>query len=398
MNLEADLEPILSTDAPLFASLPAVTKNTVANDASAKTTGVLPDFCGFPVLVAPMVGISHVAFRAMVRRYVPQGLTPIVFTEMLSTRRLPSEKMDSTAELLCTAAEKSGEDYFVPQLLGNEERFMAPSIRKLESLNPWGFDINMGCPATHVLKHNWGVRLMGDPAYAAKVVRMARGCTSKPVSVKMRGGSDKICDPVYLDEFTSALESGGADWLTVHARAREQGHDGRADWELVGNIACKRSIPVIANGDIQTSRDALDVVGTYGANGVMLARIMTVRPWILWQMAEDLGIAARPAGREAERAPRSFTSESGVVDTTEESREYFNACLMLIDEIEIFFGGNQEGALKRFSFFVATGARWFKFGHSFWALTRRAKSISDLRDRVQCFRDQYEFPLSQRVT
>ena len=90
----------------------------------------------FPVLIAPMVGISHVAFRAMLRRYTPVGADPLIFTEMLSTRRLPTERLDTTAELRCTTEEKSGQHRFIPQLLGNEERFVRPSVAKLTGLNP----------------------------------------------------------------------------------------------------------------------------------------------------------------------------------------------------------------------------------------------------------------------
>jgi len=346
----------------------------------------------FPVMVAPMVGISHVAFRAMLRRYVPVGLDPLIFTEMLSTRRLPTERLDTTAELRCTDAEKAGEDRFIPQLLGNEQRFIRPSVAKLESLRPWGFDINMGCPATHVLKHNWGVRLMGDPAYAAGVVRMVRESTDRPVSVKMRGGSDKVCDLEYLDEFTHALEEAGADWITIHARTREQGHEGRADWQLVSEIARRRRIPVVANGDIQTASDALTVLRDFGAGGVMIARAATVRPWILWQVAEDLygdqsGVLA-PAGRAGEKAPRT---------REEESREFFRACLALIDELETHFGDRQDDALKKFSFFAATGARWFMFGHAFWAVTKKAKSTGHLRELIEDYRDRFDHPLKERV-
>lgn len=342
----------------------------------------------FPVMVAPMVGISHVAFRAMVRRYVPAGLNPLIFTEMLSTRRLPSERLETTAELRCTEGERAGSEAFVPQLLGNEERFIAPSVTKLEQINPWGFDINMGCPATHVLKHNWGVRLMGDPAWAGEVVRMVRRATNRPVSVKMRGGSEKTCDLVFLDEFTAALEEAGADWLTIHARARDQGHEGRADWDLVGEIARRRKIPVVANGDIQTAADVTGVIRNTGAGGAMVARAATVRPWIMWQVAEDLGIDTVPPGREDEQAPR--TGE-------EESREYFRACLALVDELEIHFGDHPEDALKKFSFFAATGARWFAFGHAFWAMTRKAKSLSHLRELLVDYRDRFAHPLKQRV-
>ncbi|MEY4631226.1 MAG: hypothetical protein RIQ81_1346 [Pseudomonadota bacterium] len=343
----------------------------------------------FPVMVAPMVGISHVAFRAMVRRYVPCGLNPLVFTEMLSTRRLPSERLDTTAELRCTDGERAGAEAFIPQLLGNEERFIAPSVAKLETLGPWGFDINMGCPATHVLKHNWGVRLMGDPAYAADVVRMVRSATQRPVSVKMRGGGEKVCELAHLDEFTHALQEAGADWITIHARARDQGHEGRADWELVAEIARRRKIAVVANGDIQTAGDVLALLRSERpVDGVMVARAATVRPWILWQVAEDLGIDAKPPGRAGEFAPRS---------ELEESAEFFRACLFLIDDLDFYLGDRPDDALKKFSFFAATGARWFMFGHAFWAMTRKAKSIDHLRSLVLDYRARFAHPLKQRI-
>ncbi|NBX24322.1 MAG: hypothetical protein EBR52_09550, partial [Microbacteriaceae bacterium] len=193
-------------------------------------------------------------------------------------------------------------------------------------------------------------------------------------------------------EFTQALEEAGADWITIHARTREQGHDGRADWQLVSEIAKRRRIPVVANGDIQTASDALTVLRDFGAGGVMIARAATVRPWILWQVAEDLygdrpGELA-PAGRAGEKAPRT---------REEESREFFRACLALIDELETHFGDRQDDALKKFSFFAATGARWFMFGHAFWAVTKKAKSTGHLRELIEDYRDRFDHPLKERV-
>src|SRR6185436_11566160 len=126
---------------------------------------------GFPILVAPMVGISHVAFRALVRSYLPAGCSTLLFTEMLSSRRLPSERVGSTP---LTYVMEEGEADLVPQLLANEERFISESVRKLEAITPAGIDINMGCPVKQALSHNWGVALMGDIGYASGVVSMAR--------------------------------------------------------------------------------------------------------------------------------------------------------------------------------------------------------------------------------
>ena len=82
------------------------------------------------------------------------------------------------------------------------------------TLSPAGIDINMGCPVSKVLKHNWGVALMGDIRYAEEVVRTTRRLTSLPLSVKMRTGLKD--DPEYLVDFARMLEQAGADWVTLH--------------------------------------------------------------------------------------------------------------------------------------------------------------------------------------
>ncbi|PYQ09195.1 MAG: hypothetical protein DMH00_13460, partial [Acidobacteria bacterium] len=139
----------------------------------------------FPILVAPMVGISHVAFRALVRTYLPADCSTLLFTEMLSSRRLPAERVGSTP---LTYVLEGGESNLIPQLLANEERFIAASVRKLEVMAPAGIDINMGCPVKQALSHNWGVALMGDIRYAADVVAVTRCHVRQPLSVKMRSG------------------------------------------------------------------------------------------------------------------------------------------------------------------------------------------------------------------
>jgi len=337
----------------------------------------------FPFMVAPMVGLSNVAFRELVRSYTPVGLNPLRFTEMLSTRRIPDEKLETTNELK-TAPEEA---FFVPQLLGNEEQYIAPSVKKLAQTNPWGFDINMGCPVSHTLKHNWGVRLMGDPGYAAQVVEWTKRSSDKPVSVKLRGSAGESEQLDYLLQFTAALESAGADWLTIHPRPRAQQHKGVANWDLVREVARVRKIPVVANGDIQTAHDALRMLTEFSADGAMIARAATARPWIMWQIAELTGSTVAPFGREHEKCP--WTPE-------EEGREYINACLKLLVLMQQFFP-KEEYVLEKFRFFAATGSRWYQFGHSFWKMCTKAKSCAELRDSIEDFGRRFENPSYQRV-
>ena len=326
----------------------------------------------FPFMIAPMVGLSHVAFRELVRSYTPVGINALRFTEMLSTRRLPSEKLDSSRELRVA----EGERFFVPQLLGNEEKFIAPSVKKLMALEPWGFDINMGCPQSHILRHNWGVRLMGDSAYAADVVRMVKAHTDRPVSVKLRGGADEDVNLDYLLRFTETLENAGVDWLTIHPRPRAAKHEGAANWQAVAAVARERNIPVVVNGDIQTANDAIAVVQELGCDGAMIARAATARPWVLWQIAEKLGIDAKPPGREG-RAPSTLE---------EESREYFRGFLTYINLLKFYFG-DDEYSLQKARFFAATGSKWFLFGHSFWRISMKSKSLGEMTERVEEYAD-----------
>src|SRR5262245_51513874 len=130
----------------------------------------------FPVVFAPMAGLSHVAFRQVIRSYLPAGVSSLLFTEMLSTRLLPGEDVGQTPQTQVAP----GEDDLIPQLLGNDERLIAQSLEKLNAICPAGIDINMGCPVSKVLKHNWGVALMGDIHYADKVVRQTRQLTTLP--------------------------------------------------------------------------------------------------------------------------------------------------------------------------------------------------------------------------
>lgn len=337
----------------------------------------------FPFMVAPMVGLTNVAFRELIRFYTPQSVEPLTFTEMLSTRRLPEEKLSSTNELKTAA----GENHFIPQLLGNEEKYIGPSVKKLLEVEPWGFDINMGCPVSHTLRHNWGVRLMGDADYAARVVDFTKSQSNLPLSVKLRGGTGDSESLEYLLSFTAALERAGADWITIHPRPRAQQHKGNANWNLISEVSAARTIPVVANGDIQTADDALRLISEYSADGAMIARAATARPWIMWQIAQRLGFSEPPRGGIVRPCP--WTSE-------EEGREYIHACLKLIEFMSSYFGEDAY-ILEKFRFFAATGARWYQFGHAFWKMTTKAKTVNELTNFIEEFGEKSENPSYERV-
>jgi tRNA-dihydrouridine synthase B len=327
----------------------------------------------FPYFVAPMVGISHVAFRELVRFYTPPSLQPLLFTEMISSRRLPQENVGEVDSLRTSP----GEDGLIPQLLCNEESFIEQSMYKLRALYPWGIDINMGCPASQTLKHNWGVQLMHNKDKAADVVRFAKKYCDRPISVKLRAALGREFDEKYLLEFTAALEDAGADWLTIHCRTQAQGHRGYAHWTEVENVAKTRSIPIVANGDIHTWEQAISVRNNHGVDGVMIARAAMARPWILWQIAHKLGHTEKPTHATRDLPP--FEPE-------DEAQEYFASLLRLTCLLEEHYGDHAE-TTRKIHLHLTLSSRWLFFGHDFLVKAKRAKTLTELRDFLNTYRD-----------
>lgn len=332
----------------------------------------------FPCFLAPMVGLSHVALRQTVARYLPAGRSTLLFTEMLSSRRLPTERIGDRPETAFVEHET-----LAPQLLANEERFIEASLRKLERMQPAAIDINMGCPVSKALKHNWGVALMGDPRYAEDVVRMTVRHSRWPVSVKLRTGLSD--DPEYLVDFARMLEEAGAAWLTIHPRIASQQRRGIPRRDYIARVRDALRIPVVGNGDVQTAADALELLSDTGCDGVMIGRAAVARPWIFWQIAEALALPC-PPGREGEVAP---------ADGLQEGAEYARALAAFVDVCELRF--QPADAIKRLKFFSHWGGRWLDFGHELW---RRMTNVGDLDAARVVGREFFSVPqrMSPRTT
>lgn len=310
----------------------------------------------YPACLAPMVGLSHVAFRRLLREYLPANATTLWSTEMLNSRRIPGENLETTPETMRHHSETD----LVPQILGNEAGPIAKSCARLEQ--EWGavgIDINMGCPVKKALSHNYGVALMGDSSYAAEVVRMTVKSTSLPVSVKLRAGHQNDVD--YLIKFVQGLEEAGASWITLHPRTTEQKRRGSADWSQITQVRESLKIPVIGNGDVQTVDDVINLKTETGCDLVMIGRALTARPWLLWQLGERLGFAP-PPGRVGS-APST---------PDEEGAEYGRSLKTLVAYMQEHF--TEELALRKFRFFIKNGSPWLLFGHDLHARSTKAKT------------------------
>lgn len=325
----------------------------------------------FPLTLAPMVGLSHIALRELIRFYLPKEALTLWPSEMLNSRRVPKENLELTPE----TKKLESEDYWVPQILGNEEKPIYESIQKLKTWGAHGIDINMGCPVKKALKHNYGVALMGDPKYAQEVVAMAVRSSDLPVSVKLRAvESNNSFEDLYA--FVSGLIDNGATWICLHPRTAEQKRRGHADWEQIRFLKQKLNTPIIGNGDVQNLADVFNMKKQTGCDLVMSGRALAARPWLFWQIGEALGFV--PAentlidGRT--RAPSS---------KEEEGAEYGRCLLMFMDLCQKYFGENL--AQRKISFYLRTTTPWLEFGHTLISLSAKARSLDEFRQSVHQF-------------
>lgn len=328
---------------------------------------ILKGRVNFPLCLAPMVGLSHYPLRRVLRRYMPVNARTLWPTEMLNSRRIPDEILGETPETL----KDPHEDGLVPQILGNEESFIAQSVSKLADWGAEAIDINMGCPVQKALRHNYGVALMGDPQYAAEVVRITVKHSKIPISVKLRAGQQG--DFEFLKHFVQGIQDAGASWICLHPRTPEQRRRGHADWTQIQKLRQAIRLPVIGNGDVQTSEDVFKMLAQTECDMVMAGRALAAKPWMLWQVGERLGFDFSP-GLAGLAPPR--TEE-------EEGAEYGRCLLALIKECEKSF--SQNLALRKISFYVRTTSVWLQFGHNLFSLVTRAKNMDELKLAVQKF-------------
>ncbi|MGM0912968.1 MAG: tRNA dihydrouridine synthase [Pseudomonadota bacterium] len=165
------------------------------------------------------------------------------------------------------------------QLLGSDPEALAANARQALRLGATGVDLNFGCPAKLVNRHDGGASLLRDPRRVYAVVAAVHEAVGQhiPVTAKIRLG---FADRRLALACGRAAQAGGARHLVVHGRTREEGYRPPAHWEWIGRIRRDLTIPVIANGDIWTLEDYWKARTLSGCRDVMLGRGALADPWL----------------------------------------------------------------------------------------------------------------------
>jgi nifR3 family TIM-barrel protein len=305
-----------------------------------------------PLLLAPMAGITHSAFRQICSGFGGVGL---LSTEMLGARRLPTESPRFSPYIIRTAVEKP----LSYQLLISREHEIAPAIDVLHRLKADAIDLNMGCPATAVGKFGSGIRLMELPGDVRCIVAAARKRTTLPLTAKIRLGIE--LDEKKLLDFCAMLEDEGIDMVSVHARLKNESFARSPRWEWVAKVKGRLKIPVIANGGIFTVQDAEDCLRISGADGLMIGRGAVIQPWLFAEIARD--VYGSTLARPTVSLPMVYGS---FIDSL----------------IELYRPEHRLGRLKEFTHYFA---RNYKFGHLLASRVQSSASLDEVRERAGIF-------------
>lgn len=223
-----------------------------------------------PVVVAPMAGVSDQPFRQLCLR-MGAGMA---VSEMMSANP-ETWGTDKSLKRMYLADEPG---IRAVQIVGSEPDWMADAARRSVSEGAQIIDINMGCPAKKINRRLAGSALLQDPALVREILQTVVAAVDVPVTLKIRTGWDT--EHRNGVEIAEIAESCGVQALTVHGRTRACLFNGQAEYDTIRAIKQHVSIPVVANGDIDTPQKALAVLEYTGADAIMIGRAAQGQPWL----------------------------------------------------------------------------------------------------------------------
>lgn len=225
-------------------------------------------------VLAPMAGVSDRAYRELCVRFgAAYCVSEMVSSKALSFNSKKSEELMEISDL---------ERPCGIQIFGDDPKCMADAAKHALENKPDIIDINMGCPAPKISSNGSGSALMKNPRLCGEIVKAVTAVTDIPVTVKIRKGWDD--DSVNAVEVAKICESAGAAAITVHGRTRQQYYKPPVDYDIIRAVRESVSVPVIANGDIDSAERAKKVMDITGCDLVMIGRATLGNPWIFSQI------------------------------------------------------------------------------------------------------------------
>ncbi|WP_344132640.1 tRNA dihydrouridine synthase DusB [Luedemannella flava] len=239
-----------------------------------------------PVVLAPMAGITNVAFRQLCRE---QG-AGIYVCEMITTVAL-AHRNPKTERMIEFGVDETPRSM---QIYGVDPEMTAKAVRRIVDENLADhIDMNFGCSVRKITSKGGGSAIPYKRKLFGSIVRAAVDAAAPagiPVTVKMRKGIDD--NHLTYVEAGLIAQDAGVKWVALHARTAAQRYSGEADWESIATLADALDVPVLGNGDIWEASDALRMVAGTGCAGVVVGRGCLGRPWLFADL--QAAFAGRP--------------------------------------------------------------------------------------------------------
>lgn len=231
------------------------------------------------IFLAPMEGVVDWVVRDI---YTRLGGLDYCVTEFIriTDKLLPAHVFHREAPELLTGSMTRAKTPMLVQLLGGQAQPLAENAALACELGAYGIDLNFGCPAKTVNRHDGGATLLQYPDRIYEIVKAVRAAVPAHISVsaKMRLG---FADTSLCLDNAKAVESAGANWLTVHCRTKTDGYKPPAFWEWLPKIRSHIAIPVVGNGEIWNVKDYQECMLQSGCTNIMIGRGAISDPFLI---------------------------------------------------------------------------------------------------------------------
>lgn len=221
------------------------------------------------LVLAPMDGYTDWPFRSICRELG----SSISYTEFVKAEDVLQRPQYIKDKIRFTESERPV--FF--QVYGNSEDAILQASLILQEAGPDAIDINMGCPNRSIAGRGAGAGLMRTPVKVARIIKSLKKSLDLPITAKIRLGWKDCQNGMLLSQI---IEFFGGSLVAVHARSKEQGHEGRPDLKALAEIKSQLQIPVLGNGGIRQVEDIHKMITATGCDGVMIGRGAVRNPWI----------------------------------------------------------------------------------------------------------------------
>jgi len=297
------------------------------------------------LLLAPMAGLGHIAFRELVAEFGGYGL---LFTGMCSAKAVPHENPAVSPVFKWRTAELPR---LVCQIFGPDPLSMARAAERIEKEGFFGVDLNFGCSVSAICKKGSGAILLKSPTLAVDIVKAVRRAVNIPVFVKFRTGWENNVTAAV--DMAQRFEDAGADALVFHPRIAPDRRSRPPLWEHITQVKQGVSIPVFGNGNLFEWSDCEKMFEKTGCDGFSIGRMAVARPWLFAQWSQGF-------------VPDEQTPFAAAIRLTQLLLKYHD----------------ERTALKLFKKYVPYFAAGFKFGHAICKEVLKGDKISQIQEII----------------